>query len=111
MHKWTPITLQELQKLIKSEVSKMTSEQLKIWKEISVSPEKWEEKDYGREGGGFWVVAITEGEIIWYNDIEDGFNISKSSANGKIEEYWAEQDELQWTINKLKRHHNRVFKT
>ncbi|PHR33291.1 MAG: hypothetical protein COA38_05390 [Fluviicola sp.] len=86
----------------------MTSEQLKIWSDILVKPKKWQEKDYGKEGGGFWVVAIDREETIWYNDIEEGFNISKFSTVGEIDEYWDEQDELQWTINKLKRHHNKV---
>ena len=104
--KWMPITLSELQELIDLGVSKMTSEQINMWNEISVVPEKWQEISYGQEGDGFWVVAICEDEIIWYNDIEEGFNISKFSVIGKIDDYGAEQDELQWTMNKLKRHHN-----
>ena len=99
---WMPITLSELQELIDSGVSKMTSEQINMWNEISVVPEKWQEVSYGQEGGGFWVVAICEDEVIWYNDIEEGFNISKFAVIGKIDDYGAEQDELQWTMNKLK---------
>lgn len=30
-------------------------------------------KYYGDEGNGFWVVAIYGKNIIWYNDIEDGY--------------------------------------
>ena len=107
-NKWNPITLSELQEQINNGISKMSSEQHNVWNEISIVPEKWQENDYGKEGSGFWVVAIDANEIIWYNDIEEGFNVSKFSVTGKIEEYGAEQDELQWTINKLKRHHNKV---
>ena len=67
--KWTPISLSELQNLIYTGVSKMTFKQLKIWNEISVIPEKWKEKEYGNDGGGFWIVAIDIDEVIWYNDI------------------------------------------
>lgn len=40
-------------------------------------------------------------EVIYYNDIEDGFNISEYEAYGQIKEYWCNQDELDWVIIKL----------
>lgn len=106
---WNPIPLTKLKDLIREGISKMNPEQLVIWNQIIVPLEKWKEDEYGNEGGGFWVVAIDDEEVIWYNDIEEGFNISTFSIRGKIDEYRAEQDELQWTINKLKRHHNKTY--
>lgn len=106
INSWTPLPIFELTKLIESEVSKMTNEQLSIWNQIAVAPEKWEEDEYGGEGGGFWIVAVDGNEVIWYNDIEEGFNLSTFSIRGRINEYDTQQDELQWTLNKLKRHHN-----
>lgn len=84
----------------------MTDNQLVIWNEITTKPKKWTEEEYGKEGGGFWVIAIDGNEVIWYNDIEEGFNISNFTAEGEIDEYGAELDELQWAINKLKRYNN-----
>jgi len=99
---WTPITLEELLKLINQGVDKMTIEQKEFWKEIAINPVKWKEEDYGKEGNGFWVVGYKNNKVIWYNDIEDGFNISSFDKKGVINEYGAEQDELQWTIQKMK---------
>lgn len=99
---WTQIQLDEILNLINEGVSKMTTEQKELWDKISINPIKWKEKDYGAEGNGFWVVGQTEKRVIWYNDIEDGFNISDYTSKGKINEYGAEQDELQWTIQKMK---------
>lgn len=105
---WTPIEFDEILNLIKQGISKMTLEQQELWNQISMNPIKWIEQDYGKEGNGFWVVACTKNKVVWFNDIEDGFNISNYSIKGKIDEYGAEQDELQWTIQKLKkRHHNK----
>ena len=101
MSNWKPISLIELQKEIKRGINLMTQVQLESWNKISIKPMKWEESEFGDEGGGFWVVAIIGNEIIWYNDIEEGFNISDFKVEGKIEEYFAEQDELHWTVNKL----------
>ena len=99
---WTPITFSELNELIESGISKMSPDDLKLWKEVSINPEKWQEVELGEEGNGFWAVAIKGNQVIWYNDIEEGFNISTFSYYGKIDEYNAEQDELQWTIRKIK---------
>ena len=99
---WTPITFSELNELIESGISKMSPDDIKLWKEVSINPEKWQEVELGEEGNGFWAVAIKGNQVIWYNDIEEGFNISPYSNYGKIDEYNAEQDELQMTIRKVR---------
>ena len=106
MNIWEPISLQELQTEIQKGVSNMTKEQENAWNKIKVEPNKWKEFENGEMGGGFWVVAMLRNEVIYYNDIEEGFNISPFTEFGVIAEYRTEQDELQWTLNKLKRHHN-----
>ncbi|ASK32832.1 hypothetical protein CEY12_19485 [Chryseobacterium sp. T16E-39] len=68
---------------------------------MRVKPQKWNEKEYGNEGNGFWVVAIVGQRVIWYNDIEEGFNISSYKEYGEIEEYLCNQDELKYAVMKL----------
>jgi hypothetical protein len=38
---------------------------------------------------------------VWYNDIEEGFNRSRYSAYGTIDDYWCNQDELEVTLRYL----------
>jgi len=38
--------------------------------------------------------------IIWFNDIEHGFNISHYDQYGSIEEYGSEQIELHHLLNR-----------
>lgn len=64
-------------------------------------PQKWSESSYGTAGGGFWVVGIVGRTVIWYNDIEDGFNYSAYSNFGTIDEYWCNQDELEQTLKNI----------
>ena len=52
-------------------------------------------------GGGFWAVALIGPTVVWYNDIEEGFNRSRYSVYGQIDDYWRNDDELELTIEYL----------
>lgn len=95
---WTPISLNELEEWILRGELELEEELLNFWNLIKIEPRKWQEKDYGAEGGGFWVVAIFGNEVIYFNDIEDGFNISEYKIYGQILEYHCSQSELNWTV-------------
>ncbi|NLR94385.1 hypothetical protein HGP29_24485 [Flammeovirga sp. SR4] len=79
----------------------MSLSEKELWEVISINPEKWKEDEYGYDIEGFWVVAIYQEYSIWYNDIEEGFNISEYNGVDKVLNYASEQDELQWTLGKL----------
>lgn len=98
---WTPISLAELEEWISRGESKLEGEPLNFWNLIKIAPHKWQETEYGDEGGGFWVVAIFGNRVIFYNDIEDGFNISPYPIYGQISEYACEEDELDWIVERL----------
>jgi hypothetical protein len=98
---WTPILKAELQSQILKTETLLVGELWVFWQLIQVEPEKWKEETYGAEGNGFWVVAICGRRIIWYNDIEDGFNIGAYSLYGHINEYGCEQYELNEAVIQL----------
>lgn len=79
----------------------MSPSQLRLWEAIRIGPEKWLQHPYGDAGGGFWVVALVGRTVIWYNDIEEGFNRSSYSAYGQIDDYWCNDDELNLTMEYL----------
>ena len=101
MSRWSPISESDLGDLINKAWEKMSISQRHLWEAIKIAPVKWQESSYGAIGGGFWVVAIYGSTVIWFNDIEDGFNRSAWSTPGIIDEYWCNQDELQWTIQQV----------
>ena len=76
---------------------------LPMWQAIRVRPAKWQLHPWGDEGGGFWIVAIFGQFVLWFNDIEWGFNLSSYCAFGKIDEYRCNQDELQHSMYQIQR--------
>lgn len=98
---WAPISEEELSKLIANAVFAMEPLARELWMLIRVKPAKWECHPWGDVGGGFWVVGILGEQVVWYNDIEEGFNISHYQTHDVIAEYWCNQDELQHTIYAL----------
>ncbi|VTR97780.1 hypothetical protein [Tuwongella immobilis] len=95
---WQPIGEAELRSLIAVAEGGMTPRVLAFWERVRIGPVKWALPPIGDDGGGFWVVAIVGQECLWYNDIEDGFNISRYDIFGQIADYWCNQSELQHCV-------------
>jgi len=98
---WTPLSLAALNIEIKKGENNMTPTEYCFWEQIKIKPIKWKELTLGIEGQGFWVVALYQDQVLYYNDIEDGFNWSTYEKEGTIKDYFAEQDELQFALLKL----------
>jgi hypothetical protein len=98
---WRPISLEELEFELRKSIPHMNPEQLGLWNAVQIPPEKWRQEPYGADGGGFWVVAILGKHVIWFNDIEDGFSVSRYTHYGAIDEYWCNQDDLDLAVQSL----------
>ncbi len=90
---WTPISFDDLyEEIIDFEKYEKSKELLNLWKLIKILPEKWKEPEHGMKGGGFWAVAVIGEQVIWYNDIEEGFDRSRFTEYGTISEYGSGQN-------------------
>ena len=98
---WKPISELELWNDINEAFGRMSLEQRRIWEVIKILPEKWQHEPWGNEGEGFWVVAIIGNNVIWFNDIEDGYNQSTYARYGTINEYRCNQDGLEWAVQNV----------
>ena len=98
---WQAITLKALAARIAQAEARMSAAQLRLWRTIRIEPLKWQQHPFGDVGDGFWVVAVIGQTVIWYNDIEEGFNRSRYSSVGTIDDYWCNQDELDVTVQYL----------
>ena len=87
--------------MLDSAHTRMSIRQARLWDAIRIQPEKWAQDPWGVEGGGFWVVAIIGNTVIWYNDIEEGFNTSNYERYGVINEYWCNQDDLEHVVYRI----------
>jgi hypothetical protein len=98
---WTPLTRDELRQTIAEAGARMSTRQRRLWDAIRIDPEKWSQSPYGDAGGGFWVVGIIGGIVIWYNDVEDGFDRSHYTLHGSITDYTCNQFELDTLVEQL----------
>ncbi|WP_333852091.1 hypothetical protein [Epilithonimonas sp.] len=98
---YKPISLEELSIEISKGENKMDEELLNFWNTIKITPSKWNENQFWNKENSFWVVAKYKNLVLYYNDIEDGFNISTFKKEGEIKEYCVEQDELYFSVLKL----------
>src|ERR1700676_5023276 len=96
---WEPCTEAELSRFIANAIAVLDAPARSLWFLLRIQPVKWQLHPWGDEGGGFWVVGILGQHVIWYNDIEDGFNVSRYEAPGVIDEYWCNQDDLHHTMS------------
>ena len=93
---WEPISRELLFELIAKDLAEATAEERAKFSAAATSPAKWQLSPWGDLGGGFWVVAATDDRVLWYNDIEDGFNVSSFVTHGRIPsgDYWCNQGNL-----------------
>ncbi len=100
MDNWINFPKKDLELEIYFSEQNMEDETLLFWNEIKISPEIWKCNDVIEDN--FWVVALCENYLIWYNDIEEGFNVSRFKIKGEIVEYNASKNELNLAIETLK---------
>jgi hypothetical protein len=98
---WHPISREELLEKMCGTLEGADDTVRVAWEHIRIEPEKWQCSPWGDAGGGFWVVAVKGGEVVWYNDIEDGFNTSPFTNRGTIGEYRCNQAEFSAILRAL----------
>jgi hypothetical protein len=94
----TEITLRDM---INVSYERMSPEQKHCWDAIKVIPEKWTQDPFGNLTDGFWIVALIGNSVLWFNEIEEGFNRSAFHEYGVIDDYWCNQDELEICVQKV----------
>ena len=98
---WRPISEREIRDRIRQGESRMSAAQLRLWRVIRIDPERWQQHPYGDPGNGFWAVGVIGRSVLWYNDIEEGFNRSQYTLYGTIDDYWCNSDELETAMEFL----------
>ena len=99
MENWTALKKGDLMMEIFLAEQNLDQDSSAFWEQIKINPIIWRCKDVIEDN--FWVVAKYKNYIIWYNDIEEGFNISTFKTEDEILRYSASKDELNQAIKKL----------
>ena len=101
---WMPVTEATLDVIVAHDLANCSDDLRAYYARVAVPPTKWTQHSYGAEGAGFWVVAVEGDRVLWYNDIEEGFNVSRFREWGIIpdDQYWCNQDELEFALHRLR---------
>ncbi len=97
MNQWVPITEEEMLKRLNEEWNDCSDKRKAIFEKYRVPLKKHPIERNGKTEHVF-VVARKGNEVMYYEDVEEGFNISPISPDGKILEHGCNQDELKHAL-------------
>lgn len=99
MNRWIPISRDELEELVSAQLAECSPEHADQFARLRVS---FRTASIMRAGvsESVFIVAQLEEMAIYYEDVEDGFNVSKVAPDGSI----ATPGFEQWTIADAIRH-------
>ena len=97
MSQWTPISRPDFESLFCRALEDCLPEERALFERCRTDLERrpFATKIYLESA---FVVALHQDEIMYYNDIEGGFNTSPVDEDGAILEYWCNQDTLQGAL-------------
>jgi len=95
---WRPATIEEVRQIVEEPLEQCDDEQLAVFDGYAVEPYAAPILRYGEMEAAV-VVARRGNEVIYWEDIEEGFNLSALSSDGRILEHWCNHDELRFALN------------
>jgi hypothetical protein len=98
MDDWRPATVDQVRDIVARDLKACDAEQLAAFKKYSVEPFSAPIVRYGKMETVV-VVARNGDQVIYWEDVEDGFNLSPISSDGRILEHWCNDDELRIALN------------
>jgi hypothetical protein len=98
MEEWQPATIEDVQRIIEQDLKACDAQQTRAFKQYAIKPYmasilRYEQKE------SVVVVARKGNEVIYWEDVEEGFNVSPVDSEGNILEHWCNQDELNFALN------------
>jgi hypothetical protein len=100
MDTWQPVTIAELAALIASQLADCSMEQRQFFERIKVAP-RLVPIDRGGNVEHVFVVAEIRDLALYYEDVEEGFNISTMGQDGKIASPGYAHWELRHALSRL----------
>jgi len=95
---WEPASIEEVRAIVEEDLKDCDTEQIAVYRKYAVEP-YLESIERSGKMESVVVVARKEDEVIYWEDIEEGFNVSPVAADGRILEHWCNQDALKFALN------------
>jgi hypothetical protein len=100
MDTWRPISELELEELINSQLAECTPSQRELFSQIRVPLRPAPILRFGSTESVF-VVALLGSTAVYYEDVEEGFNMSELALDGSILKPGFEQWKLRHVLHRL----------
>lgn len=91
-------SLEDVNEIIVGDLAHCDAEQCAAFRRYKVEPHYVPIRRYGNMESVI-VVARRGSEVIYWEDVEEGFNISPLDDHGAIREHWCNQDNLGQALN------------
>ena len=98
MGDWQPATIEQVNEVVARDVKDCDAEQLAAFAKYRVEPFSVPIVRRGQTESVV-VVARNGDQVIYWEDVEEGFNVSPISPDGRVLEHWCNQDELRFALN------------
>lgn len=98
MDDWQPATIEKVNEIVAKDLTACDSEQLAAFNKYCVEPFSAPMVRYGQTDSVV-VVARNGDQVIYWEDVENGFNVSLISPDGRVLEHWCNDDELRFALN------------
>jgi hypothetical protein len=98
---WRPASEAEVADILGQELAVCTDLEREFFEKIKVTP--FQRCQIARGGGieHVFVVAVWSGWMVFWEDVEEGFEVSRVDPDGVIRDYAASQWEIRYAINAL----------
>jgi len=95
---WKPATIESVKKIVQDDLAKCNQKQAAVFKAYQVEPHM---ASIVRSGTleSVVVVAHNADEVIYWEDVEEGFGVSAVGADGQIIEHDCNQNDLGLALN------------
>jgi hypothetical protein len=95
---WRPATMEEVLSIVEQDLADCDNSQKSVFDQFRVKP-YFAKIARNNQLEQVVVVARKNNEVIYWEDVEEGFNISPITADQHISEPGANQDELRLALN------------
>ena len=99
MNAWTPATVDAVREIVEQDLSRCDAVQREVFARYAVAPYAAPIRRYGKMETVV-VVARQANEVIYWEDVEEGFNVSPVAPDGRVLNHWCNQDELGVALNR-----------
>jgi hypothetical protein len=96
---WRPATIAEVNRIVQENLESCIPEEAEAFRQFAVEPFEASLTRYDRPEHVV-VVARKDDRVIYWEDVEEGFNESPVGPDGAVLEHWCNQDDLGQAIRR-----------